>query len=349
MHSKILPFNKTLFKKDWKMTKWISYLIIIILFFTMTLEIVGSYSDFQETIKQVEEHPEYHENFDLNEYKNGIKSFIEYRFKNLTGMEIPLIIFSPIAVATLLFGEEKRRKTFEVLATMPFGRWEIFFNKLIIAFINIILPFLINSLIMIMALGLSKSLREFYSIGLVMSWLGANIFRLFIVLSFSFLFATLTGTTISQVVLTIIFLIFPIGFTALIGFNMSAWGYDPLVIDKFLDAFAKYTPIAIIDNTGIPIGFHLISAIIMLIVAKLLFDRNKLERSGETLEFESLETFFKIGVTTCASLLGGVIFSCFDYLSGFSINIWIILGYIVGIVLGWLVVTYSIKFNKSKA
>ena len=362
---KILPFNKTLLKKDWKMTRWVAWLVAVILFFTMTLGVINTYNNYQRTLKETEEHPEhyrkhvvdidedreYYEDFDVEEYKISLIDALDDGFKRLSGTEVFLIVFVPIAVATLLFGEEKRRKTFEVLSTMPFTRFEIFFNKVIIAFVNVFVPFLINALIMIVALGFSKGLREFYSTGLVMYWLGTNSFRLFVMLSFSLLFATLTGTSISQAVLTLIFFIFPIGFTLLLGMNMSAWGYDVYVIDEFLDKFGSYTIPAVLDRIEyIPIAYHVIWGIIMLIGAKLLFDRNKLERSGETLEFESIETFFKVGVAVCTSLLAGVLFKGFGegimYSSG---NTYTILGYIIGIALGWLAASYSIKLNRSKA
>ncbi|HHU68720.1 MAG TPA: ABC transporter permease subunit [Thermoanaerobacterales bacterium] len=361
---KILPFNKTLLKKDWKMTKWVAWLVAIVLFFAVTLGVINTYNNYQRTLKETEEHPEhyrkrvvdidedreYYEDFDIEEYKISLIDALDDGFKRLSGTEVFLIVFVPIAVATLLFGEEKRRKTFEVLSTMPFTRFEIFFNKVIIAFVNVFVPFLINALIMIVALGFSKGLREFYSTGLVMYWLGTNSFRLFVMLSFSLLFATLTGTSISQAVLTLIFFIFPIGFTLLLGMNMSVWGYGVYVIEEFLDKFGSYTLPAVLDRMEyIPIAYHIICGIIMLIGAKLLFDRNKLERSGETLEFESIETFFKVGVAVCTSLLTGVLFTGFGegimYSSG---NTYTILGYIIGIALGWLAASYSIKLNRAK-
>lgn len=354
MGLQILPFNKTLFKKDWKMTKWLCYVVAGILFFTMTLGVINTYNNYQRTLKEVEEHPEWYQEFDEYGYKNSLRDALQSSFKKLTGMESGLIIFMPMVAAALLFGEEKRKKTFEVLSTMPFTRWEIFFNKVIVACVNVFLPFFINAVIMIAALGFSKGLRDFYSIDMVMSWFGADVFRLFVVLSFSLLFASITGTSISQLVLTVIFFVFPIGFAGLIDMNMSLWGYHTSVIDTLLDTFGTYTMPGLLDGIeNIPIVFHLISAIVMIIAAKLLFDRNKLERSGETLEFESIETFFKVGVTGCTSLLIGVIFTDIIrgivFFSGDVPRIVTIVGYVIGILLGWFVASYSIKLNRVKA
>lgn len=350
MNSKILPFNSALLNKDWKLTKRLWIIVASVLFFTMTLGVINTYSNYQQLLKDVEQEPERYDGFDVDEYKTSVKESLEHGFRNLTGIEPVIIVLIPMAAAALLFGEEKRRKTFEVLSTMPFTRWEIYFNKVIIAFVNVVLPFIINALIMLIALGFSKGLREFYTAGLVISWLGANVFRLFVVLSFSLLFASLTGTTIAQMILTMIFFIFPIGFAGLVGLNMSVWGYNFYVIDVFLDIFGQYTVPAVMDNIEvIPVFYHIIMGIIMLVVSKLLFDRNRLERSGETLEFESIETFFKVGVTVCTSLLVGIIFPGFAWATMIPEKALVIVGYIVGALLGWYVASYSIKLNRSKA
>jgi ABC-type transport system involved in multi-copper enzyme maturation permease subunit len=318
----------------------------------MTLGVISTYKNFQITLNEVEKYPERYTDFDEYEYKKMLQHALQRGFTRLTGIEPILIVFVPIIVAALLFGEEKRKKTFEVLSAMPFTRWEIFFNKVIMAYINIALPFLLNAAIMIAALGFSKGLRDFYSASMVIYWLGADAFRLFVILSFSLLFASSTGTTGSQLVLTIIFFIFPLGFAGLIDMNMYMWGYSSFVIDDFLNIFVRYTILDILNNIeNVSISFHLISAIVMLIASKFLFEHNKLERSGETLEFESMETFFKVGVAVCTSLLLGVIFDGFGdlniYRSGNSILA--VLGYIVGLLLGWFIASYSIKTNRAKA
>ncbi|MGI6486544.1 MAG: hypothetical protein ACOX15_09655 [Tepidanaerobacteraceae bacterium] len=151
--------------------------------------------------------------------------------------------------------------------------------------------------------------------------------------------------------LTIIFFVFPLGFAGLIEANMSIWGSGSSVIYRFLDAFGNYMILAVLDKLeNVPLLFHFISAIVMLIASKLLFDRNKPERSGETLEFESTEAFFKVGVAVCSSLLVGVIFSWLGE-SSFSNSGSMItaLGYIVGLLVGWFTANYSIRTNKAKA
>ncbi|HHY13249.1 MAG TPA: ABC transporter permease [Thermoanaerobacterales bacterium] len=355
MYSKILPFNKVLINKDLKLTKWIIWFVIFGLFFSITLGVISTYRDFKQFLNRAEERPEDFDSSYIERRKGHIKESLEYRFKYLAGLEHYIIVLFPIAVTALLFGEEKRRKTLEMLAAMPFSRYEIFFNKIIIAFINVFLPYLINALIMIVALGLSKGLGDFYTINMVMAWFGMNLYRLFVMLTFSLFFASLTGTSISHIVLTLIFFVFPIGFAGLVNWNLSEWGYFPTHIYSFLfeSNLAYYTVPSILVNSTSRVGpaiyYQIIRGIVLLFISKILFEKNKLERSGETLEFESIETFFKFGVAICTSLLFGLIFKEMgEEIIHTSSNIFMILGYIVGLAFGWFVSNLSIRLNRAK-
>ncbi len=64
----------------------------------------------------------------------------------------------------------------------------------------------------------------FYSAKQILMWMLLNIYYQLPMLSFSLIFGIITGTTISQLILTVIFLIFPIGFPLLITFNLAYWG-----------------------------------------------------------------------------------------------------------------------------
>ena len=130
---------------------------------------------------------------------------------------------------------------------------------------------------------------------------------------------------------------------------MSIWGYGYTVIDGFLDNFGNYTIPAIFDRRieYVPIAYHLVSAMVMFVASKLLFDKNKLERSGETLEFEAIETFFKAGIAVCTALLSGGMFTWFVG-GGMSGNMFTVLGYIIGMFGGWFIASFSIKSQGAK-
>lgn len=337
MYLKILPFNKALFKKDWKITRWLTYIMIIILLFSVTLRISSYYDDYKYNSLNKEEL--------INQTKQQISYILIYFEDQLA---IPIIIF-PIALTAILFGEEKRRKTFETLAVMPYTKYEIYFNKLLLSIISVILPIVINGIIMLAMLGFNKELRNFYSTIDVLKWAWINFYTIIPFLGFSFLFATLTGTTLSQIILTGILLVFPIEFWYVLRFNFWKWGVSDVYIYKYEVFFEKICLLSAFDGGLSPIYLIIIS-IGMFVVSKILFDKNKMERNGETLEFEGIETFFKVGVSICTMLLMGIIFDGVIN-NGYEdkSKMWLVFGYIVGIFVGWIVSSYSIKLNRPKA
>lgn len=356
MYLKTLPFNKNLFNKDFKMIKPIVIFIAIIIFFSTTLPVTTSYNQYKERLEFYKEDGiEFNEKEEMQWEINDVQYILDLDVTR--EIYIVISILAPIVMAIILFGEEKRRKTFEVLSTMPFTRYEIFFNKLLVSLVAIILPFVINSLIMLLALGLSSNLRMFYSARDVLLWCIKIIYQQMPVLGFSFLFGALTGTTIAQFILTGIFLVFPIGFFTLISDNLDYWGLKlssaPGVVSE---KFVNYSILGVFDSPYHGAKYYIyyiVLSIILIFLSKILFDKNKVERSGETLEFENIETFFKVGVSICFALLMGImfvwIFEDLFYNGDRFRSVFLVLGYVVGGFLGWLLSNWSIKLNRSKA
>ena len=355
MYSRILPFNKTLFKKDFNMVKILAFVIAAILFVSITVYLLSRPNALKSLERDlIEERIEYNRDDIIQGYKNEIKW-------KLTDEEasIFLLLLVPIVLVVILFGEEKRMKTFEVLSVMPYTRYEVFFNKLLAALLAMILPFIINGLIMILALGISPNLRIFYSVKQILVWMLLNVYYQLPILSFSLIFGIIAGTTISQAILTVIFLIFPIGFPLLIAYNLEYLEIHGIAdkIGLILDrVFLEHSILGVFNSYGHGIKYHvyrIMLSIILIIISKILFDKIKLERSGETLEFEKTEGFFKVGVSVCTALLMAVILVWFSdgftYDSFFNRILVMIIGYIIGGALGYFVAKFSIKFNKSKA
>ena len=351
MDLKILSFNKTLFKKDFNMVKFLILFVAGMIFATTTVHIISREYAFNNLQEYYVEHGiEYNK----ESLVKGYKDEVNWRIGdcNSNGANIFFIFGMPIALIAILFGEEKRKRTFEILKVMPYTRYEIFFNKLLVALASIVLPFVINGLIMILALAFSPNLRMFYSAGQVIKWILLYIYYQFPILGFTLIFGTLTANTISHVILTIIFLIFPMGFTTLIFWNLDMFGLNLGNINIFVENIymdiMNYPPLGVLINQGAEsyIIYTLIS-FVMIVLAKILFDKNKIERNGEILEFKNTEGFFKFGVSICTALLMGTIFAWifndFVSLSQVSVVLVMLLGYILGGILGYLVANVSIK------
>ena len=209
-----------------------------------------------------------------------------------------------------------------------------------------------------MALAFSPTLRIFYSAGQVIRWILSFTYYQLPILGFTLIFGMLTGNTISHIILTTIFLAFPMGFTTLVFWNFGMAGFSSVNNIMFesdiLFKIMKFTPMGAFDSEiWADYTIYIIASIIMIIIAKILFNKNKIERSGETLEFENTEGFFKFGVSVCTALLMGMvlalIFGDFISLSRSATILVMILGYIVGGILGYLAANLSIKAGRSKA
>lgn len=357
MYLKTLPFNKTLFKKDFNMVKILALFIAGILFVSITTYVLSRPYSLNNLEKHlIEEGVEYNR----DDLIKGYKAEITWRLTDNEAI-IFILVLAPIGIIAILFGEEKRMKTFELLSVMPYRKYEIFFNKLLAALLAIVLPFVINGLIMILALGASPSLRMFYSAKQILVWILLNIYYQLPVLGFALIFGAITGTTISQVILTAIFIVFPIGFPLLVAFNLELWGLSShtnlaIRLDKILEYSIKYSIIGVFDTPYQGPKHYIIFILLsigMIIIAKILFDKNKIERNRETLEFEKTEGFFKVGVSICTALLMAVIFiwifNGFISMSKFLEVLIILIGYIIGGLLGYFLAQFSIKVNKSKA
>lgn len=356
MYLKILPFNKTLFGKDFKMIGWLCLIVAGMLFATSTIGVLSVPNKYEYTRQQYEENGW---EFNSEEAIEGYSWEISFELEGDNDLQQFLIIIFPIVIASILFGEEKRRKTFEMLSSMPYTRYEIFFNKVLVGLVAIAIPYILNGIIMLAGFVISPSLKMFCSSNIIFTWMWNRFYSSLALLSFSTLIGVLTGTTIAQFVLTAIFLFFPIGIVELFRMNMVYWGFEKLVyprsggpglwwnVSNFIEncSFINYAGGSYYFKKAI----ILISvSIAMLIISKILFDRNKVERSGETLEFEGIETFFKIGVTICFALLGPILpYNISENLIS-SRGVKVILGYILGAAIGWILSNVSIKLNRAK-
>ncbi|NMA86579.1 MAG: hypothetical protein GX968_04545, partial [Tissierellia bacterium] len=198
--------------------------------------------------------------------------------------------------------------------------------------------------------------RIFYSVGQIIRWALLFLYFQLPILAFTLLFGTLTGNTFSHIILTVIFLVFPMGFALLVSANFDLMGLIPMNIffEDIIRPIMKYTPLGVLGSQEMKTYImYILFSILMIIISKILFDKNKIERNGETLEFKNTEGFFKFGVAICTALLMGVvfywIFNDFISLSRGATILVMFLGYIVGGVLGYLTANFSIKAGKSKA
>ena len=120
MDLKILSFNKTLFKKDFNMVKVLVLSIAVVLFISITINILYAGNSFNKREKSYIEHGDEYNREDLIDTYRARTDWVLGDFSDFNISNIFIIFAMPIALIAILFGEEKRKKTFEVLQAMPY-------------------------------------------------------------------------------------------------------------------------------------------------------------------------------------------------------------------------------------
>lgn len=224
-----------------------------------------------------------------------------------------------VFVAAIMVGREREQNTLNLLLAMPYSRRRIIYNKFVAGLAQLPLILGLNALIMSTVLSTVPDIG--LSLGAVWAWALQCTLILGFIFAFSMLVATISGTIIGAWLLSSILLLFPYGFTILLGANIPPLWNSPDII-RWLDITALLTPL-LYFSSGVqniypisqPLVYCLYLALtyISYIITQYAFIRNPVENNGAVLMFEQLEGFFKVGVTVCFSLLAGVLMHEFVY------------------------------------
>ncbi|MBF8983719.1 ABC transporter permease subunit [Lutibacter sp. B2] len=338
-------FNKNLIKKDLKIVKWLIVIATIILFVCVPMQNITYLNEITYLDPASSE-------YDYNEEIHDMGWIITQTLEHLSDNPIQaiVVVLIPIAVAVVLMGGERRQKTLDLLHVMPYTKEQIYINKIITGMIAIITPYLINMIITFIMRATITGLEGVYSYTLILEWALNSMVLALLYFSFTILMGTIFGNSSAQIVLTVIFMIFPYGFTGLLAWNVRMlnigrlyYAFDPVLhtmqlftLPFYIDPYGVW-PFSLTTIKYIPI-FLTVS---MLIGGYILFKKNKMERNGEVLLFSKMETFFKFGVSRCTMLLFGALFVQIVGSIGF------IVGYPMGIIVGWIVPKYFIGLSKA--
>jgi len=251
-----------------------------------------------------------------------------------------LIIAAVVLLASLLVGEERKRNTYNLLLAMPFSRKQILLTKLVLGIVSIIGVYLVNALLLGGILALHPELAEFINGRDILSWAVTQTIVVTLIFSFTFVFASMTGTIAASAVLTGIFLIFPVGFVELVRFNL--WhilrlDYTDNALLPLVKQLGRNTSLLLYfmdrEATLARWPYLVIAAILLAKVALSLFEINPMEKNGEVLVIDTLKPLFRIGVPLCFALTAGAFFA--DSLG-------LVSSYLAGAVTGGVIIHYTV-------
>ncbi|NBI27879.1 ABC transporter permease subunit [Chengkuizengella marina] len=324
-------FNKTLWYKDYKQTKFILWSIWAVLFLGMPVQVITRLQNLRE--------------YEKNELliNPNFKIYTDYFYNsvlNFNSIYVVLVILIFI-LASLLIGSERGNKTNDFTFSLPFSRKQIFLSKWMIGTTFIVSAFIFNFIFAQVIIYFSEyqNMLDFewsfiYFVYPFMAFVALYVFALF--------FGTITGGFIYQAALTFIFFIFPSGIYILLeSFSQTILNkelyvfynkFDVWFLGNYLD-ISSYTSKNLFFNTVhqynmIEDGFYsfqsydyqfnyyflfipILYTLILLTLSVLLYERNKVENNGKFLLFSQLNKFFMFGIVICFALLGGIIGTAF--------------------------------------
>lgn len=339
--------NRALLWKEWKYAGGMYLGLLGVVAYLSSFQFI---MDLSRCIK----YPELQVGFQMSELVNfyeGGASFI--------------VMLMVVGIGAVIMGAERDKNTFNLMLAMPFSRQQIVTSKFVIGIAAIITIFTVNSLLVTSLMQAFSGYVSWYDYGFgftagdVWRWALTNIIVLAYIFTFTLFISTLSGTTLGNGILSMIFLVFPIGFFGLILMNLQYWFPEMTnsiwwTVEKILTQITVPAYLLMPVNTYLKLNvISLLSyGMIVLMIAVWygltvwLFNKNPMERNGEVLMFSQTEGFFKLGVTVCFALLGGVIsgYVFYDFSSVFAI-----FGYVITGALAWWAVTRLIERRKGGA
>ncbi|MCM3712939.1 ABC transporter permease [Alkalihalobacillus oceani] len=287
---------KALFRKEWKQS-WVLLTMITLLFvFLYPMRTFLGLNDWRERIN--------------DEY-----FFPQHEVPAIFGVSMTgiMILIFLVLLAVQFLGTERNTRRHDFAFALPFKRRTMFFVKWLLGVGTVTVAMLVTFTIayaVIMGSEFAGYLEgyQFWRMFLT-PWLGYVAMY-----SFTLFIGTITGEMVSQIVLTFIFTIFPIGFIALLAnFISTHTGVFPEKLDifffqQFVWPIYNFAGLASVDD-GMNLWIPAVAIVLFLGIGAWIYERNPSEYNGEFLLFKHLETLFRIGIVTCFSLLGGMIVS----------------------------------------
>ncbi len=340
--SKFLP-NKTLIWKEW-LNNWA--------FFSIFLGLVT----FATSVTLFNEITTY-----LDELERGIitgdyfNSYAIYRILSFSDALLGFIsVLLTIILAALMVGHERDHNTFNLLLAMPYSRRDLIYNKFVLGLGQVLTIFVFNALVMTVLVWAYSSIPFPFDATAIWAWALRSIVVLSFIFAFTMFISSISGTTLGNGILSLIFLFFPMGFPALIAVHLDYWTAQSawnLIYDSKEIGFLLTVPTYIMDNivlghANLPLIYGVLVLLtgILYQLTKYLFARNRLENNGEVLMFEQLEGFFKLGVAVCFALLGGpLVINIFRMQATPS---FVLISNVLMGVIFWFLVNWIIKWRK---
>ncbi|MFA9557481.1 ABC transporter permease subunit [Evansella sp. AB-rgal1] len=330
-------FHKGLWYQNYKQTKMVVWMLLVLFMIHLPFQAIMTLESWRTRQTQLRLQ------FPIQPFE-----FYIYEIYNLffQGMFAFIVMFVIIFLACLLIGVERNTRRMDFSFSLPFARKDIFLAKWLYGACIITVFHSVNFFVAYFIFMQSEFGSELANFTLLELFVGPLLGFLFI-FSFALLIGTFTGEMISQIALTFIFGIFPLGLYFLVAALIDVHGgHYPSQPDWVENITIFYHVFSHINTSFVDLLYPIIGIILFAGIGVVLYELNKVEHNGEFLIFKGLHPLFLVGITLCFSLLGGIIVSSlapYDATTLRIITYWI--GFAIFLFFSYLITKRLLQMN----
>lgn len=298
MISKTSLFNKGIYKSTIRRFFWGSVLYFVILFMTTSLNILMTVVPENNYVDQ---------GWFFSEMEFVLKGL--HRF---LGFSLLVSFGVSTVVAMLVFRFAHSKKAAMFVHSLPVSRTANYISTILGAFTLMAIPVILNGLVLIAISCFGYSL--FFDITACLVWMGINLFSLFIMFSCSTLAAMLSGNTFGLVGVNVLIHAGPVVLVTCFSYiaHMFLYGYGST--NAVLEAVTEWNFVGFLAELTIS-NFSIyrfismiVLAILIYVLAWVLYKRRKLEKAEDIAAFRCLNPIFRYLVTIVVTVASFVIF-----------------------------------------
>lgn len=351
---------KVLLKKDWKQVSLLWMLLVFLGIVAYTLPVWTQMQSFDEQVREIQANPEeFAEWYGDNVTNPSVEELFSPQYSYFIGDLQTLIPYGGVIflyiifgflMASVLIGSERNSQMSDFAMSLPFNRNQLYISKWLIGTSGIIVSSLIGGPLMLWVIHSSR--YSFLMDGHTLQVAGLVGFMLLTgiaVFSLALWMGSFGGEAVSQVLWSVVALLFPVGIILLIQGSIYAVAQNtsgvyglferamesvflrvisPLANVFNVDTFNMFTDNTVWEDFMTVAMLSAISFIILSFVLGLwMFNRAPQENNGRFFMFTNWLWLVHVIMVVCFAMLGGIILANLSYPTN---SILYVVGFVIG-------------------
>lgn len=351
---------KVLLKKDWKQVSLLWMLLVFLGIVAYTLPVWTQMQSFDEQVREIQANPEeFAEWYGDNVTNPSVEELFTPQYSYFIGDLQTLIPYGGVIflyiifgflMASVLIGSERNSQMSDFAMSLPFNRNQLYISKWLIGTSGIIVSSLIGGPLMLWVIHSSR--YSFLMDGHTLQVAGLVGFMLLTgiaVFSLALWMGSFGGEAVSQVLWSVVALLFPVGIILLIQGSIYAVAQNtsgvyglferamesvflrvisPLANVFNVDTFNMFTDNTVWEDFMTVAMLSAISFIILSFVLGLwMFNRAPQENNGRFFMFTNWLWLVHVIMVVCFAMLGGIILANLSYPTN---SILYVVGFVIG-------------------